>query len=181
LVITFFSVAEPPWKAAPGQRLVTATYAVPDVKRSKCDWESIKLACGGKNGYLWGRYRATGVLSNGRQMQVMGATGDEAEDRLRALVALGEAHLVKKPTISEDRMEDASGSYTKQPTRIYPAYCTIMNQYQVPGGRGSSIRFNDGEYRRRQDKILLWTDEKPFGTDELIQELLKKPGAEQET
>ncbi|ARV60604.1 hypothetical protein BZZ01_20040 [Nostocales cyanobacterium HT-58-2] len=181
LVITFSSVSSPPWKAAAGQRLVTATYAVPDVKRSKCDWETIKQACGGRNGYLWGRYRATGILSNGRQMQVMGATGDEAEDRLRALVALSEATLVKKPTISEDRSEDASGSYTKQPTRIYPAFCTIMNQYQVPGARGSSIRLNGGEYMRRQDKILLWTEEKPFGTDELIAELLRKPGAEEHT
>lgn len=181
LVITFFSVQQPPWKAPPGQKLVTATYAIPDVKRSKCDWETIKLACGGKNGYMWGRFRSTGSLSNGRQMQVMGATADEAEDRLRALVTLSEATLVKKPTPSEDKTEDASGTYVKQAIRVYPAYFTIMNQYQVPGARDSSIRLNNGNYARRQDRILLWTDEKPFGTDELIQELLRKPGAQQNT
>jgi hypothetical protein len=181
LVITFFSVQQPPWKAPPGQRLITATYAIPDVKRSKCDWETIKQACGGRNGYMWGRFRSTGSLSNGRQMQVLGASADEAEDRLRALVALSEATLAKKPTPSEDKAEDASGSYIKRPTRIYPAYCTIMNQYQVPGGRDSALQFNSGNFVRRQDKILLWTDEEPFGTSELIQDLLKKPGAQQNT
>lgn len=180
LVVTFISNQQPPWQARNGQRLVVATYGIPDVKRSKCDWETIKLACGGKNGYLWGRFRATASLSNGRQMQVMGATGDEAEDRLRALLELSEATLVKKPTISEDRGEDISGKYLKIPTRVYPAYFTIMNQYKVPGGRGSGIPLSSGLYNRKKDKILLWPDEKPFGTDELIQDLLTKPGAEQD-
>jgi hypothetical protein len=178
LVIQFFSVKQPPWQRNNGQRLVSATYAIPDVKRSKLDWETIKTACGGANGYLWGRYRATGILSNGRQMQVLGATPDEAEDRLKALLALGEGTLLKKPTISEDRQEDNIGSYLKQPTRIYPAYFTIMNQYKVPGALGSGIPMASGMYIRRNDRLLLWTDEKPSGFEERIQELLKKPGAE---
>lgn len=180
LVITFMSNQQPPWQARNGQRLVVATYGIPDVKRSKCDWETIKLACGGKNGYLWGRFRATGILSNGRQMQVMGATADEAEDRLRALIALSDAELVKKPTLSEDRSEDLSGSYLKQPTRVYPAYFTIMNQYKIPGARGSGVPLSTGLYNRKNDKILLWPEEKPIGTDERISELLLKPGNEQE-
>jgi hypothetical protein len=178
LVIQFFSVKQPPWQAPQGRRLVSATYAIPDIKRSKLDWETIKLACGGANGYNYGRYRATGLLSNGRQMQVLGASPGEAEDRLKALLALSEGTLLKKPTISEDRAEDSTGSYLKQPTRIYPAYFTIMNQYKVPGAQGSGIPMSSGVYIRRNDRLLLWTDEKPFGYEERIQELLKKPGAE---
>ena len=180
LVITFYSNQQPPWQSRSGQRLVTATYAVPDVKRSKCDWETIKLACGGTNGYMWGRFRATAILSNGRQMQVMGSSNDEAEDRLRALAALSDAAIVKKPTLSEDRAEDISGSYLKQATRIYPAFFTIMNQYKVAGGRGSGVPLSTGLHNRKNDKILLWTTEKPTGTDERIRELLLKPGAEQD-
>ncbi len=180
LVITFYSVLSPPWKAPQKERLVRATYAIPDVKASKCDWETIKLACGGQNGYMWGRFRATGELSNGRQMQVFGATPDEAEDRLKALVALSEAKLVKKPSISEDRSEDSAGKYLKQETRIYPAYFTIMNQYKVAGARGSAIPLSDGMYNRRSDRIDLWSEKEPPFTKELITDLLKKPGAEQE-
>ncbi|MEC4888292.1 MAG: hypothetical protein SAL70_44355, partial [Scytonema sp. PMC 1070.18] len=181
LVITFYSVAQPPWRRDSGNRLVTATYSIPDVKTSKLDWNDIKLACGGPNGYMWGRFRATGILSNGRQMQVMGQTGDEAEDRLRALAALSNASIVKKPTISEDRAEDKDKKYLKQPTRIYPAYFTILNQYKSAGARGSGIPMSDGIYKRRQDKIDLWTETKPEAYEQRIQELLKKPGLEEET
>lgn len=111
-------------------------------------------------------------------MQVMGASADEAEDRLRALLVLSEATLVKKPTLGEDRAEDLSGIYLKKPTKLYPAYFTIMNQYKVPGARGSGVPLSSGLYNRRNDKILLWTSQKPLGTDERINELLLKPGAE---
>ncbi len=177
LVITFYSVKTPPWLAPDGQRLVKATYAIADIKRSKLDWLTIKNACGGVNGYMWGRYRCTGLLNNGRQMQVMGATPDEAEDRLRALLALSDAELVKKPSITEDRQEDVSGTYIKQPTRVYPAFFTIMNQYKIAGGQGSGIPLSSGVYNRKNDKIMLWLDEEPYGTAERIAELLTRPGA----
>ncbi|MBD2571352.1 hypothetical protein [Anabaena lutea] len=175
VIVSFFSVQKPPY-ISKNARLVTATYAIPDVKTSKLDWETIKLACGGANGYMWGRYRCTGILDNGRQMQVMGATPDEAEDRLKALLTLSNAQLVKKPTITEDRGEDVSGNYLKKPTKLYPGFFTIMNQYRVPGGRKGGIPMSDGTYNRKNDKILLWTDQKPIGTDERIADLLKKPG-----
>jgi hypothetical protein len=176
IIITFFSVESPPYVSL-GSRLVKAVYAIPDVKLSKVNWQDIKTACG-TNGYMWGRFRCTGVLDNGRQMQVMGATGDEAEDRLNSLLTLSKGKLVKKPTISEDRAEDNTGSFLKQPTRVYPAYFTIMNQYRIPGGQGSGIPMSDGTYNRKNDKILLWTDEEPYGTAERIADLLLSPGAQ---
>ena len=154
-------------------------FAIPDLKRSKCNWQDIKAACGGANGYMWGRYRATANLNNGRQMQVMGATADEAEDRLRAFASLSEAEILGKPTLSEDRKEDITGTYLKQPTRVYPAFFTIMNQYKVAGAQGSGISLLDGKYNRKNDKIYLWTDTEPLGTSERIAELLTRPGAEQ--
>jgi hypothetical protein len=181
LVIQFYSSQQPPWKGTETQRLVAATYAIPDIEPAKLDWQTIKLACGGENGYMWGRFRATGLLDNGRQMQVMGHTKEEAEDRLRALLAISKAKILKKPTISEDRQEDIKGAYLKQPTRIYPAYFTILNQYKVPGALGSGVPFASGNYIRKKDRINLWTTEEPDGYKERIQELLKKPGAENET
>ncbi|UYD38977.1 hypothetical protein [Tolypothrix sp. PCC 7601] len=178
IIITFYSVQKPPFISGNGVRLVRATYSVSDLKRSKCTWEDIKLACGGTNGYMWGRYRCTAKLNNGRKLVCMGATPDEAEDRVRALAVLSSAEIVGNPTPSEDRKKDIAGAYIKQPTRLYPAFFTIMNQYKVSGAFGSGIPLSDGIYNRKNDKIYLWTDTEPLGTSERIAELLTRPGAE---
>ncbi|MBD2303766.1 hypothetical protein [Nostoc sp. FACHB-190] len=179
LIVQFFSVQTPPWTKRNGQdRLVSGTYVVPEIDQTKLDWERIKLACGGANGYMYGRYRAFTVLDNGRGMACFGQSGDEAEDRLRALAALSKGEITKKPTISEDRTEDVTGSYIKQPVRVYPAYFTILNQYRVPGAAGSGIPINGKRYIRKDERIDLWTDTKPINFEEIILELLKKPGAD---
>lgn len=154
---------------------------IPDINPAKCEWAKIKLACGGTNGYLWGRFYVTGQLSNGGQSRVYGSSHDEAEDRMRALLALSKVTLIKKPSRGEDREEDASGSFIKQPTRVYPFHFTILNQYQVPGGTGSSIPIQGSNYKRKNSpKILLWPSTEPFDADERIREALRKPGAEED-
>ncbi|MBW4644758.1 MAG: hypothetical protein KME23_17645 [Goleter apudmare HA4340-LM2] len=179
LQVQFFSVPTPPWSKRLGQdRLVSASYSVPDIDPAKLDWERIKLACGGINGYLYGRFRATGLLNNGRQMAVYAVTGDEAEDRLRALLTLSKAELIKKPTITEDRTEDVTGSYIKQPVKVYPAYFTLFNQYRVPGALGSGIPINGKRYIRKEERIDLWVDVEPPNFNDIILEMLQKPGAE---
>lgn len=179
LQVQFFSVKTPPWSKRLGdERLVSASYSIPDINPSKLDWERIKLACSGVNGYMYGRFRATGILDNGRQMAVYGQTGDEAEDLLKALLTLGKGNLLKKPTITEDRTEDITGTYLKKPVRVYPAYFTVLNQYRVPGAVGSGIPINGKRYIRKDERIDLWTSQKPINFEEIIIELLKKPGAE---
>lgn len=181
LQIQLFSNKTPPWMKQGTERLVSASYSVPDIDPTKLDWERIKLACGGANGYLYGRYRVTGFLDNGRQMAIYASTADEAEDRMKALLLLSKAKLLKKPTITEDRTEDITGSYLKQPVKIYPAYFTILNQYQVPGALGSGIPISGKRYVRKNDRIDLWVETKPFDFEARIVELLKKPGAENVT
>jgi hypothetical protein len=181
LQIQFFSNKTPPWTKRGNDRLVSATCSVPDIDPTKLDWEKIKLACGGVNGYLYGRYRVTGFLDNGRQMAIYAATADEAEDRMKELLKLSKAELLKKPTITEDRTEDSTGSYLKQPAQVYPAYFTILNQYQIPGAAGSGIPINGKRYIRKNDRIDLWVEAKPLDFEERILELLKKPGAENVT
>lgn len=178
LCIQFYSRQQPPWSKQGSERIISATCSVPDIDPSKLDWERIKLACGGVNGYLYGRFRVTGFLDNGRQMAVFASTSSEAEDRMKALLALSTSKLLKKPTITEDRTEDTTGTYVKQPVRIYPAYFTIMNQYRVPGAPSSGIPINGKRYIRKKDRIDLWTTEKPDDFEARIVELLKKPGAD---
>jgi hypothetical protein len=56
-----------------------------------------------------------------------------------------------------------------------------MNQYKVAGAQGSGIPMSSGLYIRKEDRLLLWTDEKPLAYEERLEELLKKPGAENST
>lgn len=184
LIITSYAKSEPPWVDSSGNPLTPYTYAIPNVKRTKCDWAEIKKACGsgdGSNGWMWGRYKAywpTG-MNNGRNMFVHGATEAEAEERLRAFTALTEADPhANKPSFSEDRKEDVSGTYLKQPKRIYPAYFSIFNTYRAPGAVGSGLPIQGRRYVRKRDRILLWPSEKPPGTDARIQRMLERPGAE---
>jgi hypothetical protein len=180
IVIQFYSVPSPPWKSRDANRLVSATYAIPDIEPSKIDWEQLKIACGGANGYLWGRFRATILLDTGRQIQAWGATKDAAVDRATAFLKFTKGKPIKsKPTITEDQTEDLGGSFIKQPTKIYPAFFTIMNQYQSPGARGSGIPINGKRYIRKKDRLDLWTNTKPNDFQEVILEMLKKPGADQ--
>ncbi|MDB9375750.1 hypothetical protein [Nodularia sphaerocarpa] len=174
LVIQFFSNQQPPWAKVGTQRLISSTCQIPDIKRERIDWARIKLACGGTNGFMFGRFRVTGLLNNGRQMTIYGASADEAEERLRALLYFSDAELIKKPTITEDRTEDTAGSYIKQPRRIYPAYFTIFNQFQVPGAPGGSIPINGQRFIKKQERIDLWTDQEPLDFDLRIQELLRQ-------
>lgn len=179
LRIQFYNVQKPPYYKPKGEtRLVKPYCSIPDVDPAKLDWAIIKQCCGGANGYLFGRFCASAFLDNGRQMAIYGASKDEAEDRLNELVKLSKAKFLKKPTITENREEDSSGTYMKQPTRVYPAFFTIMNQYQIPGAPNSGIPINGKRYARKREKIDLWLDEKPYDFEERIAEMLKKPGVE---
>jgi hypothetical protein len=179
IVVVFYNFPKPPYITSNGVKLVRAEYAIPDLKISKCNWNDIKLACGGANGYMCGRFLVTANLSNGRQMRVYGATHEEAEDRLKALAALSTAEILGDPTPSENKRKDKSGAYLKKTVRVYPAYFTIMNQYKVAGAQGSAVNLSDGLYNRKDDKILLYPDTEPLGTAARIAELLLKPGAEE--
>jgi len=176
--VIFYSVPYPPWRAnLPTERFVTATYNIPDVKRSLIDWEAIKLACGGANGYMWGRFNAYTNLSNGRQMQVYGATSGEAEDRLRALAAFSEADILTF-NVSEELKEGrraADKQLYKESTRVYPAFFTVLNQPKIVTESNNGLL--DGNYKRQRARIPLWVSKKPPNADALIAEALRVRGA----
>lgn len=178
LRVLLYSTPYPPWRAnLPTERFVTATYNIPDVKRSLIDWERIKTACGGTNGYMWGRFRTTANLSNGRQMQVHGATKEESEDRLRALVAFSEAEIATLSTteeLKEGRRATDKQLY-KESTRVYPAYFTVLNQIKIVTETNTGLI--DGNYKRQRARIPLWVSRKPSNADALIAEALRVRGA----
>lgn len=170
LVVQFFSVQQPPWKVN-GVLPKTAEYQIPDVPRSRMDWEKIKLACGGANGYMWGRFFARANLSNGRQMAIYGATESEAEQRLTALAALSDAEIWTINVVEEKKAGRrlTQPKLQKEATRMYPGYVTVfVNRVVSVGGRAGQ----DGLQRKESShRFNLWTPTKPSDFEQEIAEL----------
>lgn len=171
IVIKLFSQPSPPWKRR-GHKLQEVTIKIPDVPRSKFDWEKIKDACGGPGGYTWGPHRATAELDNGRQMACYGATKNEAEKRLLACSKLTDAKILHINCTEEIdsgvRLEKPE--LQKRPVQVYPAYVTIFVNRPTTVGRttkeGKTLKQNSA-------RINLWTAQKPSNWDEEIASLFE--------
>jgi hypothetical protein len=179
LTVMFFSVKEPPFRKQKGTYFVRATYNIPDVRREVLDWSVIKRVCGGGNGYLWGRFRATANLDNGRKMAVYGSSEDAAYNMLKQLASLSTAKITTM-TVSEEKKEglrDENLTLYKQSTRVYPGYFCLVNEKKIVG---ESLLENSvtgtlaGNFKRiKTPKIPLWVSAEPKNTKSLIIEALK--------
>lgn len=181
LAVLFYSVQSPPWRTIDATRLKSATYNVPFVDRTKVDWQFIKMACGGHNGYLWGRFRCVAdIIDDGgsmRQMQVYGASEAEAEQRLKALLTLSNGTIASL-SVAEEKKEGRRATdklLYKEPTRVYPAYFTIIHQEKIV--TESNTATLSGNYKRNKARIPLWTETKPPDADEIIREALRVRGS----
>jgi hypothetical protein len=173
LKIFYRSVQTPPWRDSKRTQI-----EIPNLDRTKIDWENIKLWAGGANGYMWGRFQAQATLLGGYHAYCWGSSPDEASDRLVALLALSNSTL-ESLIIHEEVKEGKRKIYQalqKEPTRVYPAYFTILNQQKVLNEESGYAAFS-GIYKRKTSKIELWTDTKPDYFQSAITELLRIPGA----
>jgi hypothetical protein len=168
--IVWKSTQKPPWGDAD---LVDCT--IPQVDRSKLDWQLIKTLAGGENGFRTGRFLALANLTNGYQMRVWGATKDAAEDRLKALLYLSEEELLSLniTELTKEGVRAAGQPMEKEDYQIYPAYFTVLNQAKVLNQEQKGVATLTGLYKRRSHQILLWTENKPRSFDEVIAELLR--------
>lgn len=171
----------PPWHRK-GQKRKEITGRIPAIERSNVSWEKIKLAAGGANGYIWGRFKAKGNLIfdyGSTKINVWGGSGSEAEQRLRAYAALSEGRLT---TINIDEEKQygiraKGGIQHKESTRIYPRYFTIVNQEQyLFAEQKGKANIDESRYFQETLKIPLWHEQKLNWIDEKIRELLKKGG-----
>lgn len=164
----------PPFGSARDDSLTRVVITVPDVKRSAIEWHNLKFALGGPNGYLWGRFKARGRIDYRRYVICHGATEDEAVDRLRAIMQLSDARLQTINVTEELRDGErlVNPRLRKEPTRVYPAYVTIINRDRTIAfdeGRASP----DGRWVDRQARFNLWRNTPPVNFDEQVQELLR--------
>ncbi|MBL1179443.1 hypothetical protein [Pantanalinema sp. GBBB05] len=174
LVVTLFSVKEPPFFNRKSDNFAWVTISIPDVKRSALDWEKIKAAVGGANGFMWGRYRAIAALDTQRKLIVNAASPTEAEHMIELLLPMTEGKL-QTLNITEEKKAGVRltrRKLQKQSTRVYPAYCTVMNWKELTDPNLGRANLQ-GNYRQAKGRINLWTEKEPLGTKEIIRELLK--------
>lgn len=181
LNIVWFSVKQPPFtqKNARG-KLIRVNYNIPDCKKSLMKWKLIKEACGGKNGFLWGRFRTTANLSNGRQMQVYGASEQESREQLIKLVALSTAEIVTITTAEEKREgRRAKDKWMyKESTRVYPAFFSITNTQKIINASNRNLLTSKpGEIREgtQKRKALLSGDYMQYGSTRIPLWVAKEP------
>lgn len=180
--ILYYNAPSPPFysiKTPTESKRVTCN--VPFITRSKLDWNLIKNACGGNNGYYWGRFLCTANLvddaGNLRQMQVYGGSKSEAEQRLRALHSLTDSKIVTLSSTEEEKegRRATDKHLYKETTQVYPAYFTIVHQEKIV--TESNLPTLTGNYRRSKYRIPLWTSTKPDDADEKIREALRIKGS----
>lgn len=174
VIIDMYSVRQPPFFKTVDDDFVWSTVTIPDVKRTALDWEKIKRAAGGNNGYMWGRFRAMAYLDNGRKLVCYGNSEGEAEERVKALLELTNAHMDTLNIVEEKKEADRIRypKLTKNATRIYPGNFTIINRKEIlDNDRGHPSR--QGNYRDAKVKIPLWTDRKPKNFDEMVDSVIR--------
>lgn len=161
LTVIFYSVPNPPYNRGLENPVKRVTINIPQPKRASIDWKKIKQACGGENGYKWGRFRANVKLSNGSQFHLYGATENEAEKRARALIDLSEAEVeifnVSEELKADNRLKQPK--LQKESTQVYPAYVTVSVQRK---NLNSGHAGTDGNLRQRDSiRFDLWRKEEP--------------------
>jgi hypothetical protein len=159
-----------------GQKRVQIT--IPDVDRSKIDWENIKLAVGGINGYMWGRFKGSARLEKGNKIELYADTSENAVELLTRLAVFSNQEIVSVNVYEEKKegkRKTISALY-KDPTRIYPYGFTILNQQKVLNEE-SGIAQLSGVYRRSGTQLIdLTSDTRPDDFSETIAELFRIPG-----
>lgn len=167
--IVWKSTQKPPWGNA---ERVSCT--IPQVDRSRLEWDLIKALAGGENGFSTGRFLALANLTGGHELRIYGATASEAEDRLKALLQLSEEELLTLniTELTKEGLRATGQPMEKDSYRVYPAYFTVLNQTKIFNQERKGSATLTGLYKRRHHQILLWTSRKPTSFDATIQELL---------
>lgn len=182
--LIWFSKREPPFSASMGMRIVKAEYQIPDVNKKKLDWNIIKAAMGGNDGYQWGRFVASVNLDNGRQMQCYGATSTEADNQLERLLTLTTAKpLTFGVTELKNEGRRAKGAEMNiQSERVYPAYMVLINSKRINKVE-AKIRLEEsktktrsklrGDYLERgSQRVPMWQSKPPGNFKQIITKAL---------
>ena len=174
IVIDLFSIKKPPYFRRT-ENLTRATITIPDANLGAIDWNRIKLACGGANGYQWGRFRAVASLSTGRRLVLHAGSEQEAESRVMAFLELSSAKLLTLNITEEKRLGErlTKPKLQKESTRVYPAFFTVINRQDLLDPTSGRATARGKNYRDNRARVPLWLDKEPANSQSLIRSILR--------
>ena len=151
------------------------------LEKSKLDWETLKKAVG-KDGHTFGRWSTIAQLSTNEKLVVYTDDPSEGQEFINELKILckGEIQgMTQNEELKVGQRVPGKPLY-KEAIKVYPLYATIMNSQKVLADEKAkgSLR---GSYLTNTQKIELWMDDEPSYFSELITELFKMPGADDNT
>jgi hypothetical protein len=159
LTIRFYSKPKPPWREKSGVKCKQCDYTIPDVKPG-LTWEQVKRAA---SKFTWGKHKAIAQLNNQRQMVVYGNTPAEAERKLKELLTLSTAEILRL-IISEEEITPLK--LKKEPREMYPAYASLLFRRQSTDAHGRTML--DGKtLDEKAITITLWPQQEPKNTKRL--------------
>jgi hypothetical protein len=168
LTLFCYSVEKPPWRTEDGKRAKKVEINVPNPRRN-LRWDEIKLALGGRTGYLWGPRYAVGRFESRRKMVVYADTEENAIARLNALALLSEDDIVTIQSGTRAFQRNETAATRRRTVRVFPAYLksvvlrrtSDLTQPGRPDIEGQS-------WREQSQKIDLWRDQMPANGDEIF-------------
>lgn len=182
VTIVWFNKPKPPYTdkavklAGLGEILIKREYAIADVNRSKLEWNTIKLATGGQNGFMTGDILCRARLANGRRMTCLGGSQQEAQQIVENLCKLTDHEILYPISFSERKEFSKSKANIKRrdSVKMYPAYVTILTQNLIaPNNDHHGNKLKAGQYLKRKARLPLYTDKKPYDWDIAIKNLFK--------
>lgn len=159
---------EPPFY---GKNIRKAVVRISDCKRSQLNYETI-LRLADPTGYQWGRFMATGKLSNNRKIVVSGASPEIAKSRVYDLLPLQSAELLVINIVehTKEAKRKVNTDLQREATQIYPEKAVIVVQNETATGKGKA--HNDGKNRALKTySFPLWTGIEPADYKESIRDL----------
>lgn len=169
--------------SADKNKKVKPTYIdIYNIDRTKVDnWNTLKMAVGGENGYMWGPYLIEAALPDNNIIRCFASSEDEGIDLLEQLSQFSKAEQDYEKVIWQSRHEIRKGtrkkydSTYKTPRRAYPYEVVIVNQIAILNEENGKTT-HKGTYTSNEAKIPLWGDKEPDNFKKQIQELFTTPG-----
>lgn len=164
-------------RRSPGRR---PCYQLPAFDRAKVnDYERVRAACGGANGYLWGRFIALATTSTGHPLTIRGATSDEAKDRLEALAGLCDLEILTLNITEEKRSykRASNPALQKDAKRVLPWRLKLVNRKYYTDPRPNAQPNRNGSYEDVRYEFDISGPNKPADWDARMSEVLLGPTA----
>jgi hypothetical protein len=161
-------------------RIIRPQVTVSNVQRTKLDWLTLKQACGGNNGYNYGRHRCCYHLlsptgGDRGSILVYAQSYTEAKNRCEAFLALTD-NILGHSTAGEDTEggnRTTARDNLKPLVKIYPYRVTIcVGVDSTPQQRGrKNLTSPTARSVLRKAVIDLWSSQQPNGIEEQISAL----------